>query len=929
MTLRAVIATAPVPEFVLSIADAAPVLEAAGATLDFALTVDVPFTGEIEVTYDTDTATALTQTVSFVAGAGTLSIPVINDEVDGGGDTVVMVTLTAATDLSVPATPVGLGTAEAEGVVTEDDGLDPADIDGDGILNIDDPFAYDGTNGDAKVLVAGGEFTQDFNTDTTNPFSAEGGFSGILVNPAFDYGNPADPAADPYGNRTNEAGVSISGGTLNILSTETDTFSTGTGPNNTLADGYQSAVDVTGLNSFEVHARASSADWLAKATTTAGFEQFGISLGAGGVDDFVKLVIGDNGSSAQRIQIAHNNSLTGDNDKNLPFGGTGPSVDLTLVGDIEFRLIVDRAAGANGQIKGQVDFFASADGALLESYETPSYDILGGSSLIAAMNGQNPLTGGDGGLAYGIFVTDWSGGGTTNQITANYDFLTIRALDEVVNAAPTVAAEIADQSPAEDALYSFAIPAGTFADDAGAGALVLTATLADDSALPAWLSFDGTSFSGTPLQADVNAGAITVKVTATDAQGESVSDEFTLTPLNVNDAPTIAGTLADATTTAGTATTVDLSGLALADEDGTTPTLVAVTQGGTSLPAGITLDGATINVADTTAEGVYTLDVFANDTEVNSDTPVSVTVTVGAPLNAAPTVAAEIADQSPAEDALYSFAIPAGTFADDAGAGALVLTATLADDSALPAWLSFDGTSFSGTPLQADVNAGAITVKVTATDAQGESVSDEFTLTPLNVNDAPTIAGTLADATTTAGTATTVDLSGLALADEDGTTPTLVAVTQGGTSLPAGITLDGATINVADTTAEGVYTLDVFANDTEVNSDTPVSVTVTVGAPLNAAPTVAAEIADQSPAEDALYSFTIPAGTFADDAGAGALTLSATLADDSAAAGLAELRRGTGFSRHAAAGGCRCGRDRRQGHRDRRPGASPSRTSSR
>ena len=162
------------------------------------------------------------------------------------------------------------------------------------------------------------------------------------------------------------------------------------------------------------------------------------------------------------------------------------------------------------------------------------------------------------------------------------------------------------------------------------------------------------------------------------------------------------------------------------------------------------------------------------------------TVTVGAPLNEAPTVAAEILDQTPAEDALYSFAIPAGTFADDAGESALTLTATLADDSDLPSWLTFDGTSFSGTPLQADVDAGAITVKVTATDAQGATVSDEFTLTPQNVNDAPTVTGTLEAATTTLGVATAVDLSALVLADEDGDATTLAAQTQGGLRFPPG-----------------------------------------------------------------------------------------------------------------------------------------------
>ena len=299
-----------------------------------------------------DYTAATAGTVMILAGetSATAQVALTGDDLEEGDETFTVTIDSAAAD----GATVTVTRPAATVTLTDDDAVDPLDIDGDGIANTDDPFAYDGTNGDARALVAGGEFTQDFDTDTTDPFDAAGGFSGILVNPAFDYGNPADPAADPYGNRTNEGGVSISGGTLNIVSTETDAFTTGTGTNNTLADGYQSAVDVTGVNTFEVHARASSADWLG-ATAQNGFAQFGISLGAGGVDDFVKLVIGDAGTSAPRVQLAHNNSLVGGENNYTVNTAQGPTVDLSLVGDVEFRLIVDKAAGT---VIGQVDFFA-------------------------------------------------------------------------------------------------------------------------------------------------------------------------------------------------------------------------------------------------------------------------------------------------------------------------------------------------------------------------------------------------------------------------------------------------------------------------------------------------------------------------------------------------------------------------------------------
>jgi Ca2+-binding RTX toxin-like protein len=109
----------------------------------------------------------------------------------------------------------------------------------------------------------------------------------------------------------------------------------------------------------------------------------------------------------------------------------------------------------------------------------------------------------------------------------------------IVDPRPLVAAPIADQQIAEDALWSFTLPAGTFEDgDDGEAALLLVATQADGNALPAWLSFDPLTraFSGTPANADV--GRIDVRVTAIDPDGTSVADVFGLTIANVNDAPT-------------------------------------------------------------------------------------------------------------------------------------------------------------------------------------------------------------------------------------------------------------------------------------------------------------------------------------------------------------------------------------------------------
>jgi len=202
------------------------------------------------------------------------------------------------------------------------------------------------------------------------------------------------------------------------------------------------------------------------------------------------------------------------------------------------------------------------------------------------------------------------------------------------NTAPTVDSGIANQAATEDGNFSFTVPGDAFADIDAGDSLTLTATLSDGSALPDWLSFDGTTFSGTPENDDV--GTIAVTVTATDLAGEAVSTSFTLDIANTNDAPTV--------------------------DSG-------------------------------------------------------------------------IANQAAIQDGAFSFTVPGDAFADVDAGDSLTLTATLSDGSALPDWLSFNGTTFSGTPENDDV--GTIAVTVTATDLAGEAVSTDFTLGVANVNAAP------------------------------------------------------------------------------------------------------------------------------------------------------------------------------------------------
>ena len=96
------------------------------------------------------------------------------------------------------------------------------------------------------------------------------------------------------------------------------------------------------------------------------------------------------------------------------------------------------------------------------------------------------------------------------------------------NNPPTVANAIPDQAATGGMAFSYVLPNNTFSD-VDSDMLTYMATKADASALPTWLSFDaGTRiFSGMPQDAD--AGTVSVKVTASDGKGGSVSDEFDIT----------------------------------------------------------------------------------------------------------------------------------------------------------------------------------------------------------------------------------------------------------------------------------------------------------------------------------------------------------------------------------------------------------------
>ncbi|MBC1236717.1 putative Ig domain-containing protein [Nostoc sp. 2RC] len=123
-----------------------------------------------------------------------------------------------------------------------------------------------------------------------------------------------------------------------------------------------------------------------------------------------------------------------------------------------------------------------------------------------------------------------------------------------------------------------------------------------------------------------------------------------------------------------------------------------------------------------------TISFLVNDGSSNS-TAVTRNINITA-VNDAPVVANPITDQATTIDTTFNFGLPANTFTD-VDTENLTYTATLEDGNSLPGWLTFNGTTFSGTPTTN--NVGTLSIKVIASDGT-TSIDDVFVLTITDPN---------------------------------------------------------------------------------------------------------------------------------------------------------------------------------------------------
>ena len=357
-----------------------------------------------------------------------------------------------------------------------------------------------------------------------------------------------------------------------------------------------------------------------------------------------------------------------------------------------------------------------------------------------------------------------------------------------LNKAPTVATAIPDQTATTGTAFSYAFPPATF-NDADSDTLTYTATKSDDTALPSWLRFTAATraFSGTPQAADVET--VSVKVTASDGNGGSVSDTFDIVAdLPPDTSPTLVsnagqgGNLASTfsirqdraqafTTGAAGAT---LSSVEIISEDNqrddvavslcmvdgsnhptsdctaltappsfaagtlvfrapanttlaanTTYSLLVASPGGPDLALGVTSSDNEDAGGATDWSIANAFDYKTSTIWTDNSSSKALYITIKGTINNAPTVATEIPDQTATTGTAFSYAFPPATFTD-ADSDPLTYTATKSDDTALPAWLSFTAAERAFSGTPQAADVETVSVKVTASDGNSGSVSDTF-----------------------------------------------------------------------------------------------------------------------------------------------------------------------------------------------------------
>ena len=198
--------------------------------------------------------------------------------------------------------------------------------------------------------------------------------------------------------------------------------------------------------------------------------------------------------------------------------------------------------------------------------------------------------------------------------------------------------------------FSFSLPTNSFSDPDG-DTLVYSASLDNGGTLPSWLTFNSVTeiFSGTPTVG--SQGNYTIKVTAIDQKGGTVSQSFILTVPNRG---ITAKTIATQKVSVGSSFYYNLPITTFIDGDGDPLSYSASLQNGTALPSWLSFSsGAFSGTPISGMQGSYNTTIVVQDNHgesASSNFVLSV-------INAVP-ISTPIQDQTAKLGSVFSFVVP-------------------------------------------------------------------------------------------------------------------------------------------------------------------------------------------------------------------------------------------------------------------------------
>ena len=436
----------------------------------------------------------------------------------------------------------------------------------------------------------------------------------------------------------------------------------------------------------------------------------------------------------------------------------------------------------------------------------------------------------------------------------------------------SVAPTIADLTATEDQTFTFVVPEFT---DPDGNTLTYTATLDDNSALPAWLTFNPTTrtLSGTPMEADTPA-TLTIRVTATD-DGEppqSASATFTLTVEEVNDPPA-APSLTNQAATEDQPFSYTLA--AVTDPEGNSVSYTVMLDAGGALPAWLTFDPTTRTFSGAPGEDDAPASLIIRVTATDDGaTPASASATFTLTVserNGAPVAANDTA--TVAEGAAVS--IPASTLLSndsDPDDNPLSVTGVSAAVSGSVV-LSEDGNTITYTHNGLETTSGGFTYTI-SDGAHTDTATVNIAVTP--VNDQP---GTPSLSDQTATEDEPFSYTFAAVTDPEGNSVSYTAMLDDGGALPAWLSFNPTARTFSGRPLEpdtpATLTIRVTATDDgEPPASASATFTLTVAAVND--PPAAPSLSDQTAIVGQLFNYTVPEAL---DPDSSALTYNAFLGE--------------------------------------------------